>query len=288
VTRNFSVSAGKGFVPFGSDDPMVRPALRFPANHHWSQILERAVAIAGIKVGPLTAEGALFNGDEPERPGQWPRIGSRFGDSWSMRVTIMALRGIELEGSRAQVHSPENRPGAGTDQKKWHAGARLDRRLGTGRLYALAEWARTEEAGFFTFTSLLGEAQWTFRVHRAYFQLERTERPEEERTTDPFRSLRPHLENSILGTTRWSVATAGYGRSVGILRGRVRLEPMIEATYARVTDIGGGLFSSQSLYGRETFWSLTTGVRLATGAMHRMGRYGVAAQAGSTGMEQMQ
>src|ERR1043166_2614837 len=36
---NLSLSAGKGFVPFGSDDPMNRPALRFPVNHHWSQIL---------------------------------------------------------------------------------------------------------------------------------------------------------------------------------------------------------------------------------------------------------
>jgi hypothetical protein len=152
----------------------------------------------------------------------------------------------------------------------------------------LAEWARTEEAqGFFKFTSLLGEAQWSTGSHRVYAQVERTERPEEERTS-PFRSLRPHLENSILGTTRWSVATAGYVRSFRMLKGRVRLEPMIEASRARVDDIGGGLFSSQSLYGRRTFWSLTAGLRLATGEMHRMGRYGMAAQAASTGMEHLQ
>jgi len=283
---NLSLSAGKGFVPFGSDDPMVRPALRFPVNHHWSQILERAVAIAGLRAGPVIVEGALFNGDEPERPGQWPRIGHRFGDSWSGRVTVMPVDGMELEVSRAKVHSPENRPGAATDQRKWHAGARLDRPLARGRFYALGEWARTDEAdGFFRFESLLGEAQWSSGMHRGYYQFERTERPEEERTTDPFRSLRPHLENSILGTTRWSVHTAGYGFTFRPVAGKVRVEPMIEASYARVADIGGGLFSSRSLYGRVTFWSLTAAVRLATGDTHRMGRYGVAAV--SPGMEHM-
>src|SRR5690606_31482985 len=29
-----SLSAGKGFAPYGTDDPMGRPALKFPTNHH--------------------------------------------------------------------------------------------------------------------------------------------------------------------------------------------------------------------------------------------------------------
>jgi hypothetical protein len=237
--------------------------------------------MVGLAAGPVMVEAALFNGDEPERPGQWPRISHRFGDSWSARVTVTPVQGVELEGSRATVRSPENRPGAGTDQRKWHTGARVDRSIGRGRLYALAEWARTDEA-LFRFESLLGEVEWSTGPHRGYYQFERTERPEEERTTDPFRSLRPHLENSILGTTRWSVHTAGYAVKVRTIAGRIRVEPMIEASYARVADIGGGLFSSQSLYGRRTFWSLTAGMRLATGQTHRMGRYGVAAA--QTGM----
>ncbi|HZI74571.1 MAG TPA: hypothetical protein VFD73_11255, partial [Gemmatimonadales bacterium] len=73
-----SLSAGKGFAPFGTDDPMSRPALRYPVNHHLAQILERAVAILGVRAGPVLLEGGLFNGDEPERPSQWPKI-SRFG-----------------------------------------------------------------------------------------------------------------------------------------------------------------------------------------------------------------
>src|SRR3989449_7094431 len=37
-----SVSAGKGFAPFATDDPMSRPPMLYPANHHLAQILERA------------------------------------------------------------------------------------------------------------------------------------------------------------------------------------------------------------------------------------------------------
>jgi len=47
--RHWSVSAGKGFAPFGSDDPMSRPAVVYPVNHHWSQVLERAVAIGAVR-----------------------------------------------------------------------------------------------------------------------------------------------------------------------------------------------------------------------------------------------
>jgi hypothetical protein len=51
----FSISAGKGFAPYGTDDPMARPVLKYPTNHHLSQILERwtvnGVFFAG-KMGP--------------------------------------------------------------------------------------------------------------------------------------------------------------------------------------------------------------------------------------------
>lgn len=85
---NVSLAIGKGFVPFGSDDPMSRPVIAFPINHHWAQVLERAVAMVGVRTGPVLLEGALFNGDEPENPRQWPRVAARFGDSWSARITV--------------------------------------------------------------------------------------------------------------------------------------------------------------------------------------------------------
>jgi hypothetical protein len=267
---------GKGFAPFGTDDPMVRPFVRYPVNHHLAQILERAVAIAALRAGRVTAEAGVFNGDEPERPGQWPRIGGRFGDSWSARLTTTVVPGATAEASHAHVHSPEHRPGAGTDQEKWSLAGRWDRPVGGHPVYGLVEWARTSEAeGFFVFHSVLAEGAWSTGPHRLQYRFERTERPEEERIAR-FRSFRPHLENSILGTTRWTTHTVGYQvRALGA--GPLVVDPLVEITYARVTKVGGGLIDVENLYGRTHIWSMTVGVRIAGGmTMHRMGRYGAA------------
>jgi hypothetical protein len=271
-----SLSAGKGFAPFGTDDPMIRPSLRYPVNHHLAQILERAVAIAAVRHGPVSGEAGLFNGDEPERPGQWPRVGGRFGDSWAARLTGEPVPGLELQGSYAKVHSPEHRPGAGTDQSKWSLSAGWDGRVAGRPTSALVEWARTSEAaGFFVFHSLLAEGAWQAGRHRLHYRFERTERPEEQRIS-AFRSLRPHLENSILGVTRWTIHTAGYS-SPRVQHRRFYLQPLLEVSYGRVAKVGGGLFDPRQLYGRDDFWSWSVGLRLGFGSgTHRMGRYGAA------------
>jgi hypothetical protein len=271
-----SLAAGKGFAPFGTDDPMARPVFRYPVNHHLAQILERAVVILGVRAGPIVIEGGLFNGDEPERPGQWPRI-SRFGDSWSSRLTIYPTSGLELQGSHAQVNSPEHRPGFGTDQSKWSISARWHGKVTRFPVYGLLEYARTSEAqGFFVFRSLLAEGAWTHGHSRLHYRFERTERPEEERTLSPFRSLRPHRENSLLGTTRWTIHTVGYGFRLLESPARYHMLPFAELSYGRIADVGGGLFDSRSFYGKSSFWSVTVGMRLGLGMpLHRMGRYGV-------------
>jgi hypothetical protein len=271
-----SLTAGKGFAPFGTDDPMTRPPVRYPVNHHLAQILERAVLIGAVRQGPVALELGLFDGDEPERPGQWPRIGGRFGDSWSGRLTGAPVPGLELQGSFARVHSPEHRPGAGTDQDKWSLSARWDGPVGGHPVYGLLEWARTSEAGgFFVFRSLLAEGAWTAGHHRLYYRFERTERPEEERISQ-FRALRPHLENSILGITRWTVHTAGYAVQ-GPALGPVRLEPLAELSLGSIALLRGA-FEVEPFYGDDRWWSWTIGIRISGGApMHRMGRYGAAA-----------
>jgi hypothetical protein len=177
------------------------------------------------------------------------------------------------------VHSPENRPGAGTDQEKWSLAARWDRPVGWHPVYGLVEWARTSEAGgFFIFHSVLAEGAWSAGRHRLQYRFERTERPEEERIAR-FRSLRPHLENSILGTTRWTTHTIGY-RIRAVAAGPLAVEPLVEIAYASVGKVGGGVIDVEDLYGRNHIWSITLGVRIAGGmTMHRMGRYG-AAEAG--------
>ncbi len=269
-----SISIGKGFAPFGTDDPMVRPFVRYPVNHHLSQILERAVAIAAVRTRRVAGELGVFNGDEPERPGQWPRVGHRFGDSWSARLTLFPLERLELQGSHAQVHSPEHRPGAGTDQSKWSLSARWSGPVHGRPLYAMVEWARTSEAGgFFVFHTLLAESAWRLGRHRLQYRVERTERPEEERVS-AFRALRPQIENSVLGITRWTVQTVGY--EIDALHTRaLGLRPLAEISYGRIAKVGGGLFDVGGLYGDDAFWSLTVGVRLGLGEpLHRMGRYG--------------
>jgi hypothetical protein len=270
-----SVSVGKGFVPFGSDDPMSRPVFRYPVNHHLAQILERAVALTGVRAGPILIEAGLFNGDEPERPGQWPLF-RRFGDSWSARLTFLPVRGVEVSASRAKVRSPEHRPGAGTDAWKWHLSARLDRPFGGGRVYGLAEWARTAEArDFFIFKSLLVEGAFATGPHRPYYRFEQSDRPEDIRTTDPFRSLRPHLENSIIGITRFTLHTLGYSYDFHAAAGRLRVAPFFEGTFGRMRSVGGGLFSPETFYGRENVVAMSAGLRLEWRMMgHRMGRYG--------------
>ncbi|MEW5930734.1 MAG: hypothetical protein AB1941_25010 [Gemmatimonadota bacterium] len=117
-----SLAAGKGFAPFGTDDPMSRPFVKFPANHHLSQVLERAVAVAAVRGGPLLLEGALFNGDEPQGPDDLPQW-DRFGDSWSVRATLLPLHGLEASASHARLESPEHPLGGVLDQRKWSAAA---------------------------------------------------------------------------------------------------------------------------------------------------------------------
>ncbi len=273
----WSVSAGKGFAPYGTDDPMNRPAVSYPVDHHWSQVLERAVVIGALRAGALTLEGGLFNGDEPEHPSQWPSW-DRFGDSWSVRALFEPVRGIELQLSRARVTSPEHRLGAGLEHRLWSASARADRTTAAGRATALVEWAEADEEGAFRFEAFLAEAQLSARAGRAYARFERTTRPEETRLFgEPFRGIRPHNENGNLGSTRWAVVTAGLARPLGRSAWPVRVEALVEASRARVTRVTG-VFDPVTFYGRNDLWMVSVGLRAGAGApVHRMGRYGLLA-----------
>ena len=284
-----SLTAGKGFAPFGTDDPMARPVIRYPVNHHLAQILERAVIIAAGRQGPVSVEAALFNGDEPERPGQWPRIAHRFGDSWSARLTVVPAGGVEVQASHAHVHSPEHRAGAGPDQTKWSGSVRWEADVAGHPVYLLAEWARTEEANFFVYRSLLAEGAWESGGQRLLWRIERTERPEESRTADPFRSVRPHLDNSILGRTRWTVLTAGYALRMSPARSPVRIEPQLEVALGKIRSLDGPGFDPATFYGRDRFWTISLGIRAGWGTMmHRMGRYGAVEPAGHVANSHMQ
>jgi hypothetical protein len=255
---------------------MSRPPVRYPVNHHWAQILERAIAMGQVRYRWLTVEGALFNGDEPETPSSWPNM-DRFGDSWSIRGTVQPSSAIEVQLSRAKVHSPEHREGAGLDQFKWSASVRGDALIGTRPAYGLIEWARNDEAsGAFRFESWLGEGAIAMGRARPYLRLERTERPEEERIS-AFRSRRPHLENSILGASRWTTFTGGIEVELLQPGAKFSVAPLVEGTFGHIAKSGEGLFQVVDWYSRPEFWSLTVGIRASLGMRgHRMGRYGLA------------
>jgi hypothetical protein len=288
---SFSTFAGRGFVPFGSDDPMVRPFEKYPVNHHLSQVLERLVAIAAARYGPVIAELGTFNGDEPLGPGAPPDV-SRFGDSWSTRLTVLPSSPLEISGSFADVRSPEVPTGRGLDQFKSNVYARYDRSSSAGRDYALAEWSRTSERDHDVTVTRLGSLLAEGSVCRfdvvVAGRWERTDRPEEETTLDPFRTPRPSADLSNLGVSRWTTLTGGLAAPrfpVPMLH-VVGARPFVEVAYVTAArGDPGGLFDPVLRYGTSHMWMLSAGVRLRAGQMHgRMGRYGVAVPAAMAGM----
>jgi hypothetical protein len=276
-----SLFAGRGFASFGSDDPMVRPFEKFPVNHHLAQVLERLIAVAAVRHGPLLGELSLFNGDEPESPSGAPSL-RRFGDSWAGRLTLTPLDGAELSGSYAAVKSPEVRTGHGLDQRKSSVVARIQRETSSASRYALVEWAHTGEFDrgehVTSLNSVLAEASACRSGLIVAARAERTDRAEEEQLLDPFRTPRPSVDLSNLGVSRWTTLTASVS-SPAVPVGIVTARPFVEVARSSVTaGTPAGIFNSEFRYGASRMWMLSAGIRLRTGSMHdRMGRYGVAA-----------
>jgi hypothetical protein len=272
-----SLTGGKGFAPFGTDDPMSRPFEKYPINHHLSQILERAVGIVAVQAKSIIVEGGLFNGDEPQGPGDTPNR-QRYWDSWSGRVTAIPFAQTEFQVSFARVKSPENATGGGLDQRKQSASIRLEDPQRSG--YALLEWARTadyaggEEA--FAYNSLLAETWARYGAVNGALRFERTDRPDEDRLLDPFRTSVPAADLSIAGRSRWNILTARVATSVHA--GRMAVDPFVEIARIRVTEtLTPSGFDPRAFYGSTRMWSVSAGTKVFFGMTHsRMGRYGAA------------
>ena len=281
----YSLSAGRGFAAFGTDDPMMRPFEKYPINHHLSQILERPMVTVAARLGRAILDASTFAGDEPTSPGSTPLL-RRFGDSWSVRGTALPVRGVEVQGSYARIASPEQREGFGLDQRKRSVSVRLI--SADGGRYLLGEWARTVEhdhgrnEDVFAYESALAEGSVTVRGVSLALRLEQTERAEEERTIDPFRVPRPAPDLGISGITRWRTATAALTLPSPIA-GTVRGYPFVEVEVTRPRATNAlSVFDAESFYRTRPPWMLTAGMRLRFGPMHaRMGRYGVAIPEGS-------
>lgn len=281
---SFSASLGRGFAAFGTDDPMMRPLVKFPINHHLSQILERASLTGAVRTARVIVEGSTFGGDEPTEPSSLPEM-KRFGDSWSTRVTLLPRAGVELQGSYARVASPEQVAGFGLDQRKQSYSARAITR--DGNRYVLAEFSRTvdrdhdRDLAVFGYESALVEGALRAHSLRLALRLEQTERPEEERLDDPYRTPRPGTDLSIHGITRWRVATLHLA-APAVTAGPLSGFPFVEGAYLHAASRDErALFTPARLYGTSRFYMLTAGVRVRAGAAHaRMGRYGVALPGG--------
>ena len=277
-TKGVSITVGKGFAPFGTDDPMARPFEKYPINHHLAQILERAVAIGALRAGRWIFEGGAFNGDEPTSPGDTPNR-NRYWDSWSGRITFVPWPQGEFQTSYARVKSPENPDGGGADQRKQSASIRLEDVQHSG--YALFEWARTGDyigsSRTFAYTSLLAETWARYDRLNGALRIERTERPDEQRLVDAFRTPVPATDLSIAGRSRWTIITVRAAASL-VNAGAFSVEPFAEVARARVSPtLRPSGFDPRQFYGSDHLWSVSVGAKLAFGMSHmRMGRYGVA------------
>ena len=277
---SYSLSVGRGFAAFGTDDPMVRPFEKYPINHHLAQILERGLITGAVRLGPAILDASLFGGEEPTSPSSLPMRG-RFGDSWSVRGTLVPLRGLEVQASYARVASPEHASGVGLDQWKRSVSGRFI--SPGGAHYLLSEWARTIErddvraVDVFGYESALVEGATMVGPVGLAVRLEQTARPEEERGVDPFRTPRPASDLAILGITRWRTVTLALTFPSAI-PGPIAGYPFVEvAGLAATSRDVRSLFQPRSFYGGTSPWMLTVGARLRYGPAHaRMGRYGVA------------
>jgi hypothetical protein len=272
-----SLSAGKGFAPFGTDDPMGRPALKYPTNHHLSQVLERWLVAGAILRDGWSVEAAVFGGSEPDGPYDFSNIES-FGDSWSGRVAKRwggMASGPRWEMSASAAGVEEEVESIAERTYLWNAALRHEGDVRGMPLYALLEASASDperRAGDF---SVLAEGQIVAGGHRPYLRLEYANRPEFPREAgtagDGFFRYEHHAEP--VGATLWWIATAGYGFDARDLP--IALRPFADVQYHAVRGKRGGI-DPDELFGGRSFWSLSFGVRIYLGGEPmRMGAYGI-------------
>lgn len=293
-----SFSAGKGFAPYGTDDPMARPSAKYPTNHHLSQILERFTVNAAWLAGGWSLEVGVFGGSEPEGPWDLSNVES-FGDSWSARVirrfgpSVMGQSRWELGASLAQVqhghddgghgdggHGAPGDHGTGAGHEEgptdlFNTSLRFDSPLGDARrVYALAEFSRSDPADREGFWSFLAEAAVEIGPHTPYIRYERSIRPEYPRegfAGDAF--FRYDHDADPVAATAWSIISLGYGFTA--TRGFASLRPFVEAQFFSVAGERGGI-PAQEILGDTRPAALTVGARVFLGGdPMRMGSYGL-------------
>jgi hypothetical protein len=272
-----SLSAGKGFAPYGTDDPMSRPVAKYPTNHHLSQLLERWTVNGAWLRGPVSVEAAVFGGDEPEGPWDLGNVSS-FGNSFSARVG-WRIGGTgttapwELTASAASV--AERHAGATGRTALYNAAVRHSRPYRFGGVYALAEASASAPRDGDGLWSLLAETQVRIARHRPYYRLEYATRPEYARQGAPGTPgfYRYAHDDDPIGATRWLIHSLGY--EFDLSGGGVATRPFIEVQHNHAAPERGGV-EPEILFGARSFWTVSSGFRLFFGGgPMRMGSYGV-------------
>lgn len=276
--NSFSLSAGKGFAPYGTDDPMSRPIVKYPTNHHLSQALERWTVNGVAQLGQWSIEAGVFGGAEPTSPYDFSNI-ETFADSWSARVTRrfggedMGAWPLELSVSHAYIVEEHHEELSNT--RLYNAAIRHQDRHGPVGMYALAEASLSNPQHGDGFFSILGEGSLTIGRHKPYGRIEYATRPEYERVGAPGTAdfFRYHHDDEPIGATRWLILTGGYGfNAVGTSSS---LRPYVEAQYNKVRSERGDI-DPRALFGRSGFWSISLGGRIFLGGeAMRMGTYGI-------------
>jgi hypothetical protein len=270
-----SLSAGKGFAPYGTSDPMARPGLKYPTNHHLSQILERWTLNASWLRGGWSLEAGLFGGQEPEGAYDFSNIES-FGDSWSTRVARRwgVPPGTSWEASASFASVTEFAHTVEETTRFVNAALLRSGPLAGGRVYAMAEASRSFLADHADFFSILGEMRYDDGRRQPYARVEYATRPEYEREgpagEDDF--FRYGHDDDPIGRSRWLIVTAAYAQQATANPWSVR--PFVEVQFHRV--VGAGGTSARQIFGTNSFWALSLGARVILGGdPMRMGSYGV-------------
>ncbi|MEX2570965.1 MAG: hypothetical protein WD737_06645 [Gemmatimonadota bacterium] len=278
-----SISGGRGFAPYGTDDPMYRPALKYPTNHHLSQILERwTVNLTYLSEAGLGMEVGVFDGGEPVDPWDMSNF-ENFGNSWSGRLSYRfgeaggAMAPWEASASYGSVRETH-----GTEEELtvlYNAALRHEAAYGFGHLYGLVEASTSDPDGEEGYFSLLGETQLGLGAesrHRPFYRVEYATRPEYEREqADGSDFFRYDHDDHAIGATRWLINTAGYGYD--LTRLPVSARPFVEVSHNAIAhERGPARIAPEALLGGDSFWSFAAGVRVFLGGgPMRMGTYGV-------------
>src|SRR5206468_12125812 len=97
--------------------------------------------------------------------------------------------------------------------------------------YALFEWSRTRDYSgstpSFTYNSLLAETSARYDRLSGALRIERSERPDEARLVEEFRTPVPATDLSIAGRSRWTIITARLAASLVNVRSFI-VEPFAE------------------------------------------------------------